>query len=119
MPEVIELDDNLRVIHHGSGAIEMVRAPLGTVVITASERDKFLEAIHQQPFKKRFGVIKREDISGIRLQVVEASPESSMTFKIFIQVGGKDIYALHSNPTVLHVDDNIRIELPPNLIEMT
>lgn len=58
------------------------------------------------------GEIRKEDISGIRLEVVEVSSKPFMRFDIFIQVDGKDLYLLDSSPTVGATGDSILVRFP-------
>lgn len=60
------------------------------------------------------GEIRKEDISGIRLEVIEATMRPSMTFAIYIQVDGKDMYLMPSNPTLLVAGDDILVRFPEN-----
>lgn len=58
------------------------------------------------------GEIRKEDISGIRLEVVEASNKPFMRFDIFIQVDGRDFYKLDHPPTVGAIGDSILVRFP-------
>ena len=56
--------------------------------------------------------IRKEDISGIRIQVVESDKRPFMKFALFIQVDGKDFYELPERPSVEKPGDSILVRFP-------
>lgn len=63
--------------------------------------------------------MKREDLSGIRLEVIESGSQPLIRFAIFLQADGEDFYRLDDEPIVSGRGDSIRIELPETLLKFT